>query len=155
MFKDYYLILGIEFGASHDTIKKAYREMTLRWHPDKNHTKDATQMMYDINEAYEILSNRSTKERYDKEYEKYKQESSNIKNHIQQDFSYTYNIKDEAVKNDINEARKKAKTKVDELLREIKINLVNASKGASDEIVPWIIGIVIFLVFTFIIQTCN
>ena len=87
--------------------------------------------------------------------EKYKQESSNIKNHIQQDFSYTYNIKDEAVKNDINEARKKAKTKVDELLREIKINLVNASKGASDEIVPWIIGIVIFLVFTFIIQTCN
>ena len=144
MFKDYYLILGIEFGASHDTIKKAYREMTLRWHPDKNHTKDATQMMYDINEAYEILSNRSTKERYDKEYEKYKQ-----------DISYTYNIKDEAVKNDINEARKKAKTKVDELLREIKINLVNASKGASDEIVPWIIGIVIFLVFTFIIQTCN
>ena len=155
MFKDYYRILEIEFGASHDTIKKAYREMSLRWHPDKNHTRDATRMMYDITEAYEILSNPSTKERYDKEYEKYKQVKQSINNHIQRGFSYPYDIEDEAVKNDVNEARKKAKTKVDELLREIKINLVNASKGASDESVPWIIGIVIFLVFTLIIQTCN
>lgn len=154
MFKDYYLILGIEFGASDDIIKKTYREMSLRWHPDKSNEKDANKMMYDINEAYYILSNHLKRERYNKEYIRYKQQSSFVDNHLKTNFR-CYDIKDEAVKNDIENARKKSIKDVDEFMTEIKQNLVNATKSAYNEIIPWIIGLFLMSILTLMIQNCN
>ena len=61
MFKDYYEILSIPFDADAQTIKKSYRALSLKWHPDKNPNKNVTEMMQDINEAYKILSNDSTR----------------------------------------------------------------------------------------------
>ena len=63
--KDYYNILGIERGASQDDIKKAYRQLALRFHPDKNKDPGAEEIFKDINEAYEVLSDAQKKESYD------------------------------------------------------------------------------------------
>ena len=55
MFKDYYQILGIPLTSSRQDIKNAYRQLSLKWHPDKNPGIDVTEIMQDINEAYKIL----------------------------------------------------------------------------------------------------
>ena len=67
MTKDYYKILGIaEFDSAED-IKNAYRKLARKWHPDiAGNTKDALLKFKEINEAYEILSNKVKKEEYDR-----------------------------------------------------------------------------------------
>lgn len=67
--KDYYKILGINRNASQQEIKKAYKTMSLRYHPDKNSFPDARQKYDDIREAYDILSDMNKKTKYDKEYD--------------------------------------------------------------------------------------
>lgn len=66
MGKDYYKILGIAKGASDDEIKKAYRKMALKYHPDKNKDPGAEAKFKDIAEAYDVLSDAKKKEVYDK-----------------------------------------------------------------------------------------
>jgi DnaJ-class molecular chaperone len=57
---DYYQILGIQKNSADSDIKKAYRKLALKWHPDKNEDKlRATEMFKKIAEAYEVLSNKS------------------------------------------------------------------------------------------------
>nr|CAD2207753.1 unnamed protein product [Meloidogyne enterolobii] len=66
MGKDYYKILGISKGASEDEIKKAYRKMALKYHPDKNKEAGAEAKFKEIAEAYDVLSDSKKKEVYDK-----------------------------------------------------------------------------------------
>lgn len=64
--KDYYEVLGINKGASAAEIKKAYRKMALKYHPDKNpDDKEAEAKFKEAAEAYEVLSNADKKARYD------------------------------------------------------------------------------------------
>jgi molecular chaperone DnaJ len=64
---DYYEILGIARGASPDEIKKAYRRLAMKHHPDRNDGDlDAESKFKDINEAYEVLSDSNKRERYDR-----------------------------------------------------------------------------------------
>lgn len=56
--KDYYRVLGVRRGASHDEIKKAYRKLAKQYHPDKNSDSGAEDRMHEINEAYEALVNK-------------------------------------------------------------------------------------------------
>jgi DnaJ-class molecular chaperone len=65
MGKDYYKILGIAKGATEDDIKKAYRKMALKFHPDKNKAPGSEEKFKEIAEAYEVLSDKRKREVYD------------------------------------------------------------------------------------------
>nr|XP_004572999.1 dnaJ homolog subfamily B member 6 [Maylandia zebra] len=69
---EYYQVLGVRKDASADDIKKAYRKLALRWHPDKNpeNKEEAEKKFKELSEAYEVLSDankRSIYDRYGKE----------------------------------------------------------------------------------------
>ena len=64
-YKDYYEILGVSRDADAATIKSAYRKLARKYHPDVNKTKEAEEKFKDINEAYEVLSDKNKRQRYD------------------------------------------------------------------------------------------
>mmetsp|Transcript_10511 Transcript_10511/g.15312 ORF Transcript_10511/g.15312 Transcript_10511/m.15312 type:complete len:485 (-) Transcript_10511:80-1534(-) len=66
--KNYYKILGVDRGANKKEIKKAYRELALKWHPDKNadNKDEAEKMFQDIGEAYEVLGDEEMRGKYDR-----------------------------------------------------------------------------------------
>lgn len=64
--RDYYEVLGIQKGATEDEIKKAYRKMAVKYHPDKNPgDKEAEENFKACAEAYEVLSDPDKRQRYD------------------------------------------------------------------------------------------
>ena len=64
--RDYYEVLGVEKNASDAEIKKAYRKLAMKYHPDQNPgDKAAEERFKEVNEAYEVLSNADKKARYD------------------------------------------------------------------------------------------
>lgn len=64
--KDLYKVLGLEKGASIDEIKKAYKTLALKYHPDKNpNNKEAEEKMKEINEAYSVLSDDDKRREYE------------------------------------------------------------------------------------------
>lgn len=65
MGKDFYNILGVNKGASDDEIKKAYRKLALKYHPDKNKSPAAEEKFKEIAEAYEVLSDKKKRDIYD------------------------------------------------------------------------------------------
>ena len=64
MFKDYYKLLDIAQNATDEEIKKAYREQSFKWHPDRNQETDTTMRMQEIVEAHLILKDKEARERY-------------------------------------------------------------------------------------------
>lgn len=65
-YKDYYGILGINKAASQEEIKKAYRKLAKKYHPDTNQgDKQAEETFKDVGEAYEVLSDPEKREKYD------------------------------------------------------------------------------------------
>ena len=65
--RDYYEVLGLKKGASDDEIKKAFRKLAMKYHPDKNQgDKVAEEKFKELNEAYNILSDSEKKTRYDR-----------------------------------------------------------------------------------------
>lgn len=63
--RDYYEVLGLTKGASQDDIKKAYRSLAKKYHPDINKEPGAEEKFKEINEAYDTLSDETKKARYD------------------------------------------------------------------------------------------
>jgi molecular chaperone DnaJ len=64
--RDYYEVLGVSKSASQSEIKKAYRKMAIKYHPDKNpDDKAAEEKFKEAAEAYDVLSNTEKKQRYD------------------------------------------------------------------------------------------
>jgi len=66
---NYYKILGVEMDASPEEIKKNFRELAKKTHPDKT-KQDSEEEMMKINKAYEVLSDKTSKEKYDKYFKK-------------------------------------------------------------------------------------
>lgn len=64
--RDFYSILGVSKGASADEIKKAYRKLALKYHPDKNKAAGAEEKFKEVAEAYEVLSDKKKRDIYDK-----------------------------------------------------------------------------------------
>ena len=64
--RDYYEVLGVSKNASDDEIKKAYRKLAVKYHPDKNPgDKEAEAKFKEINEAHDVLSDKQKRARYD------------------------------------------------------------------------------------------
>ncbi|MFG0232657.1 DnaJ C-terminal domain-containing protein [Achromobacter sp. 413638] len=64
-FKDYYGILGVERGASDDEIRRSYRKLARKYHPDVSKESDAEARMRDVNEAYDVLRDQEKRQAYD------------------------------------------------------------------------------------------
>lgn len=64
-YKDYYKILGVERGAAEDEIKKAYRKLARKYHPDVSKEKDAEEKFKSVNEANDVLSDPEKRAAYD------------------------------------------------------------------------------------------
>ncbi len=153
MFVDYYSLLGIPQSATAEDIKKAYREMSIRWHPDKNPDTDTTAAMQAINEAYAILKDAAKRIRYDKEYVLFRKtvEVDNSRNgrvnanpQSQTEWTYReYNVHDQNLQNDIEDAREYAKDLVTAFMKELNRTTKTAAKGAAkkaiDYTVAWVI----------------
>lgn len=63
--RDYYDVLGVERSASRDQIKQAYRQLALKWHPDRNPSPEATEKFREIAEAYAVLADDAKRKAYD------------------------------------------------------------------------------------------
>lgn len=73
-YKDYYKILSVDKKASHDEIKKAYRALAIKYHPDKNPDDKASEEKFkQVNEANEVLSNPEKRKKYDELGENWQQ----------------------------------------------------------------------------------
>ncbi|NQZ65762.1 MAG: DnaJ domain-containing protein [Mycoplasmatales bacterium] len=62
--KDYYEVLGISRNATKDEIKKAFRKLAMKYHPDRNKESGAEEKFKEINEAYEVLSDDNKRQQY-------------------------------------------------------------------------------------------
>lgn len=65
MDSNFYKILNVNKNATNDEIKRSYKKLVLKYHPDKNNNPDASRMFRKIQIAYETLSNKNKREKYD------------------------------------------------------------------------------------------
>merc|ERR1712232_212180 len=81
--KNYYKILGVPRNAKLKEIKKSYRELALKWHPDKNsdNPEKAEKMFQDISEAYEVLSDKELRGKYDRGEEVFENQGGGPQHH--------------------------------------------------------------------------
>ena len=64
-YKDYYKVLGVQRNASEDEVKKAYRKLARKYHPDVSKEKDAKEKFQEVSEAYETLRDKEKRAAYD------------------------------------------------------------------------------------------
>lgn len=63
--RDYYEVLGVDRTATQEQIKQAYRQLAMKWHPDRNTAPDAADRFKEIAEAYAVLSDQTKRQAYD------------------------------------------------------------------------------------------
>jgi len=174
MFKDYYAILEIHISATYDEIKSAFKKQALKWHPDRNLGQDTTSKMQDINEAKLILLDVEARERYNREYYRFKNYQSQKENEKRQrekqreeqtQYQETesqakdYEVEDEILNKWMNNAKKQAVDLAKETIEDLKGMTKDGMKAASEKIgsqIPsLLIMAVIFLIIVLLIKTCN
>ena len=183
MFKDYYAILAIDENATQEDIKSAFKKQALKWHPDRNIGVDTTIRMQEINEAYVILKDTEARERYNIEYQKFKNyreqqqsqkeqseknnQSGRHKNEKEADGSerkksyyYSeYKVDDDILKNWMTNAKRQAvdlaKQTIEDLKGMVKVGAKAAVKEAGNQFIYQIIISIIFLLIFGLAKSCN
>jgi len=101
--KDYYKILEISINANKDDIKKSFRSLAKKYHPDRNaNDENALRKFQEVNEAYEVLSNEDSRIEYDKKLSNFKQNNNketNSKNNKTNNEKKKYQDKSESIEN--------------------------------------------------------
>lgn len=102
--KDYYKILNVSINANNDEIKKAFRALAKKYHPDRNpDDKDALTKFQEVNEAYEVLSNEESRKKYDQNLSGFKSRNNdreaNNKNNKSSSDNKKYQDKSESMEN--------------------------------------------------------
>lgn len=144
IFKNYYKILGLDNNkVSLDEIKMAFREQAKKYHPDVNKGKNAEERFKDINEAYKILSNSSTKRKYDRSWNHHVGRKQQAKEPINKEFIFNEfsnilfgkNIKGEENKESSHKKTiKKIPIKGDNVDTEINVSIEDAFFGKEKKI---------------------
>jgi curved DNA-binding protein CbpA len=167
MFVDYYALLGIPSNASTEEIKKAFRRKAFEWHPDRNKSEDAKEMMQLLNEAILILKDQEARNRYDEEYQKFQE--SQWKSEInrdsrdadtKEDYKYeSYNIQDEQLKQWIINAKAQAAELALRTIEELKGVIGAGASGAAEGILSAIgkyLGMLILFTIIFgMMKACS
>jgi curved DNA-binding protein CbpA len=179
MFKDYYAILSIEVSATQEDIKTALKKQALKWHPDRNIGLDTTSKMQDINEAKLILLDIEARDRYNREYNRFKdyqnqketekkqrekqKEEQKTKQHRQyqetESQARDYKVEDEILNKWMNNAKKQAvdlaKETIEDLKGMTKEGIKAASEKVGSQIPSLLIMAVVFLIIALLIKICN
>lgn len=179
MFKDYYAILEVEVSATQEEIKAAFKRQALKWHPDRNIGQDTTSKMQDINEAKLILIDREARERYNKEfykfrdYQRQKEDEKRQREKQREEQKYKeqkqyqetesqakdYKVEDEILNKWMNNAKKQAVDLAKETIEDLKGMTKEGMKAASEKVgsqIPsLLIMAVVFLIIALLIKTCN
>ncbi len=138
--KDYYEVLGVSRDADQDEIKKAYRKLAKKYHPDRNgENPDAAEKFKEISEAYEVLSDPDKRKRYDQYgHSGIDQEEFNFEDFAQGGFGGLDDIFDMF----FNQGRTQSRTgrrsarrqRGSDLQYRLKISFEEAAKGTEKEI---------------------
>lgn len=143
IFKDYYKILGLDSNkATPEEIKSAYREQAKKYHPDINSENDFSEERFkDINEAYKVLSNSTTRRKYDrmwnsnigkkKKFEESKREEGSIFSNFFNMF-FGEQLKNKEEKNSKN--KEKLPIKGENIDTEIDVSIEEAYYGRDKRI---------------------
>lgn len=146
IFKDYYKILGINnYKASADEIKQAYREQAKKYHPDINTGSSTEERFKDINEAYKVLSNPTSRKKYDRMWythvgKKQKtnyEESKRSKDSIFSDFFNMFfgeKVQDNEEQTPEIRKNKKVTIKGENIETEINVSILEAFYGQEKKI---------------------
>jgi len=174
MFKDYYKLLEINQNATNEEIKKAFREQAIKWHPDRNQGNDTTLRMQEINEAHLILTDKEARERYDIEYNKFKQyqenksrtESEKIKadkekkNYQEQEnsrsqYEYSdYKVEDDLLAKWMAKAKSQAVELAKQTIKDFKGVAKEAANGCMNGLIQLIIWVVVVNLIFFLFKAC-
>jgi molecular chaperone DnaJ len=101
--KNYYEILGVSEQATEDDIKKIYRTLAMKYHPDRNQgNKEAETKFKEINEAYEILIDKNKRTKYDNARNGFGVGSGSMSDFFQDIFGSHFNINFNRQTNDIS-----------------------------------------------------
>ena len=160
MFIDYYIILEIDFDASQEQIKNAYKVQAIKWHPDKNAGIDTTIRMQQINEAYLMLKDEEARKKYNieyikfKEYQKFqkeqqkqKEDSNSSQNSNSKPFEdNSYVVSDDALNKWMSNARIQAVNLAKQTLEDIIGMSKVSGKAIGGEMVGGIIRLVVMTI---------
>jgi len=121
MTREYYQTLGVSENATQEEIKKNYRKLAQKWHPDKWNTKslaereEANKKMQELNKAYEILWDEDKRKRYDSGENNFNYDASN-------NFDWDSYLDSEIAK--LNVESKKIRFRLEAVAREIVMNMI-------------------------------